>query len=146
MTNTGNHPEHEDFPWTIAVVDHPARSDSPAYRRSRALMQKLVAATADWVLPGSSYQDHHGGAVWLEDATGWLCVQLPLGIEWSAQFCADPIKVDRLRTYAQRLVDAFPNTLAGYQALGYQDAARLLSTPITTADQTIFATPTSSCS
>lgn len=134
MTDS-THPEHEDFPWMIAVVDHPARSDSPGYRRSRDLMQKLVATTPDWVLPGPSYQDHHGGAVWVKDHSGWLCLQLPLGIEWSAQFCADPAKVDRLRGYARRLVTAFSDTLPGYEALGYHDGSELLTTPITTADQ-----------
>lgn len=129
---SNTHPEHEQFPWTIAVVDHPARADSPGYRRSRELMQRLVEATPDWVLPGPPYQDHHGGAVWVNDDSGWMCLQLPLGIEWSAQFCADPAKVDRLRAYAQRLVAAFPKTLPGYGALGYHDGADLLTTPITT--------------
>ena len=92
--------EHEDFPWTIAVVDHPPRKDTPAYGRSRRLMIKLVGTLPDWVLAGDAYEDHHGGAVWVQDAAGWLCLQLPLGIEWSAQFCADPAKVDRLRQYA----------------------------------------------
>jgi hypothetical protein len=69
----------------------------------------------------------------VKDATGWLCLQLPLGIEWSAQFCADPGKVDRLRQYAVRVVAAFPGTLPGYTALGYKDAGGLLTTPITSA-------------
>ena len=88
---TSTHPEKEDAPWVIAVVDHPQRTDSPAYTRSRALMQSLVATTKDWVLSSDQYQDHHGGSVWVKDAAGWLCLQLPLGIEWSAQFCADQI-------------------------------------------------------
>lgn len=127
---TGTHPEHEDFPWMIAVVDHPKRSDSPGYVRSRALMQKLVATTTDWPFVGDSYQDHHGGSVWVQDATGWLCLQLPLGIEWSAQFCADPAKVDQLRRYARRVVAAFPLTVPGYEALGYAGARSLLDTVI----------------
>ena len=130
----GTHSEHEDFPWMIAVVDHPPRSDSPAYVRSRALMRKLVATTPDWTFAGDSYQDHHGGSVWVKDAQGWLCLQVPLGIEWSAQFCADPARVDGLRQYAARVVAAFPDTLPGYEALGYHDGATLLATPITDAD------------
>lgn len=131
----GTHPEHEDFPWTIAVLDHPPRKDTPAYGRSRRLMIKLVGTLPDWVLGGDAYEDHHGGAIWVQDAAGWLCLQLPLGIEWSAQFCADPAKVDRLRQYAGRVVAAFPATLPGYTALGYKDADQLLTTPITTAAQ-----------
>src|SRR5690348_10265890 len=101
---TATHREHEDLPWIIAVVDHPRRVDSPAYVRSRKLMRELVAASPDWILAGDSYEDHHGGAVWVKDATGWLCPQLPLGIEWAAQFCADPKKVDGLRQYAARVI------------------------------------------
>jgi Family of unknown function (DUF6424) len=132
MTET--HPEHEDFPWMIAVVDHPPRSDSPAYVRSRALMRQLVAATTDWTFAGENYQDHHGGSVWVKDAQGWMCLQVPLGIEWSAQFCADPAKIDGLRQYAARVVAGFPDTLPGYEALGYHDGASLLVTTITDAD------------
>lgn len=131
---TSTHPEKEDCPWMIAVVDHPQRTDSPAFTRSRALMQSLVATTKDWVLSGDQYQDHHGGSVWVKDSAGWLCLQLPLGIEWSAQFCADPAKVDLLRQYAARVVAAFPQTLPGYESFGYHDAQNLLSTPITSAD------------
>jgi Family of unknown function (DUF6424) len=124
------HLEHEDFPWIIAVADHAKRTDSNAYRESRALMHEIVKTTRDWILAGDSYQDHHGGSVWVKDAQGWLCVQLPLGIEWSAQFCADPAKVDQLRQYAARIVAAFPDTLPGYLALGYMDGQRLLTTPV----------------
>ncbi|MDQ1663251.1 MAG: hypothetical protein QOJ68_3231 [Blastococcus sp.] len=131
----GTHPEHQDFPWTIAVVDHPPRKETAAFARSRRLMIKLVGTIPDWVLAGDAYEDHHGGAIWVKDATGWLCVQLPLGIEWSAQFCADPAKVDRLRQYAERVVAAFPDTLPGYSALGYKDAAELLATPVASAVQ-----------
>src|ERR1700760_4750345 len=112
---TSTHPEHEDFPWIIAVVDHPRRVDSPAYVRSRNLMRKLVGVAPDWVLIGDTYEDHHGGGVWVKDTAGWLCLQLPLGIEWAAQFCADPKKVDELRRYAARIIAAFPQTLPGYQ-------------------------------
>jgi len=105
-------------------------------------MHKIVDTVDDWVLAprpapdGTTppYEDHHGGGIWVRDGDGWLFVQLPLGIEWSAQFCADPAKVDLLRQAAARLVRAFPATLDGYQELGYQVAATLLSTPITDAE------------
>jgi hypothetical protein len=96
-------------------------------------MGKLVATTPDWILAGDPYEDHHGGAVWVKDTTGWLCLQLPLGIEWAAQFCADPGKVDELRRYAARVVAAFPQTLPGYVALGYPDGEQVLSSSITDA-------------
>ena len=35
-------------------------------------MVELVATLPDWVLAGDAYEDHHGGAVWVKDATGWL--------------------------------------------------------------------------
>jgi Family of unknown function (DUF6424) len=132
---SSTHPEQEDFPWTIAVVDHPNRTDSPAYTKSRKLMNALAKTLTDWPFTPTPYQDHHGGSVWVKDAAGWLCLQVSLGIEWSAQFCADPAKVDRLRLQAQRVVTAFPATLPGYEAAGYHDAEALLATKITTADQ-----------
>lgn len=97
-------------------------------------MDRILDTTADWIVAGDKYQDHHGGSVWVKDDLGWLCVQVPLGIEWSAQFCADPAKVDQLRQYAARIVAAFPATLPGYRALGYMDGQRLLTTVIGDAD------------
>jgi hypothetical protein len=132
---TGTHPEHEDFPWTIAVVDHPARTDSPGYRASRTLMNKLAAAMPDWTFGSGPFEDHHGGGIWVKDTAGWLCLTLPLGIEWSAQFCADPAKVDRLRQLTARVVAAFPATLPGYVQAGYSRGEELLTTTITTADR-----------
>ena len=49
------------------------------------------------------FEDHHGGGLWLKDATGWFLVRNMAGMEWSSQFCADPAKVDLLRQNAQRL-------------------------------------------
>jgi hypothetical protein len=127
------HPESEDFPWDIAVVDHPPRRDSPLYSRSRKLMNTLAATLDTWAYGPGPYEDHHGGGLWVKDKDGWLCLQLPLGVEWSAQFCADPAKLDALRREAQRIISAFPDTLPGYVELGYQDAEPILTTPITDA-------------
>jgi hypothetical protein len=131
--STGVHTESEHYSWTIDVGDHPEREDSPAYRDSRAAMIKLVQQTQPWFFGGPPYQDHHGGGVWVKDSTGWLLLLGLAGIEWSAQFCADPAKVDLLRQYAQRLCAGFPETLDGYAALGYSAASELLTTPITDA-------------
>jgi Family of unknown function (DUF6424) len=130
----GVHTQHEDNPWTIDIVNHASRKDSAEYRRSRTLMGKLVAQVQPWWFGEAPYQDHHGGGIWLLDGTGWMLVFGPAGIEWSAQFCADPAKVDVLRVATQRLVAGFPDTLPGYVELGYQDAGGLLSRPITDAD------------
>jgi hypothetical protein len=135
MADAGVHTEHEDDPWTIHVADHPGRSDSPEYLHSRALMVELVKATQPWWYGPPPYQDHHGGGIWLKDADGWILIFGSAGIEWSAQFCADPAKIDLLRQQAARLVAGFPETIPGYVALGYHDGERLLTTPITNADQ-----------
>lgn len=127
------HLEKEITSWTILIPDHPPRKDSPEYLQSRRLMNTLAAQLPEWFYPAHQYHDHHGGGLWLKDAQGWLCVQQPLGIEWSAQFCADPVKVDRLRVSARRVVSAFPDTLPAYQELGYTAGAQLLATPITDA-------------
>jgi hypothetical protein len=127
------HPESEDFPWDIAVVDHPPRRDSALYSRSRKLMNTLAATLDTWAYGPGPYEDHHGGGLWVKDDAGWICLQLPLGVEWSAQFCADPTKLDALRREAQRIINAFPATLPGYVELGYDDAEPILTTSITDA-------------
>jgi hypothetical protein len=129
----GVHQEYEDYGWTIDVGDHPDRSDTSEYRASRAAMIKIVQETQPWFFGGPPYQDHHGGGIWVKDETGWLLLLGLAGIEWSAQFCADPAKVDQLRQYAQRLCAGFPATMAAYEDIGYTDAADLLNTPITDA-------------
>jgi Family of unknown function (DUF6424) len=60
-------------------------------------------------------------------------VLLPLGIEWSAQFAAEPRYVDEMRQIMNRLIAGFPLTLPGYEELGYTDARRILDTPIVDA-------------
>lgn len=131
------HEEHEDHAWTIAIGDHAARTETPVYNRSRKLMIKAVqeaSAAAPWYFGEPPYQDHHGGGVWVKSADGPLLFLLPAGMEWSSQFCADPAKVDRLRTWAQALVQAFPDTDAWYTSLGMTKADRaILETPIVDA-------------
>ena len=46
----------------------------------------------------------------MSDDRGWMCLLLPLGTEWAAQFCADAKKVDQLRRYAARVVAALPDS------------------------------------
>jgi hypothetical protein len=123
----GQHTEHEDQPWTVNIPNHPPRADSPEYVKSRALMNQMAKGVAGFYYGAEPYQDHHGGGLWLKDANGWFMVRNMAGIEWSAQFCADPKKVDQLRLNARRLYAAFPGVA---EQLGIRT---LLDTPITDA-------------
>jgi len=40
------HTEHEDRPWTVEIPDHPERTDSPGFRRSKTTMHKILTAVA----------------------------------------------------------------------------------------------------
>jgi hypothetical protein len=126
--NPATHTEHEDYPWTIEIPPHPKRTDTAEYRRSRRDMNRMAKKVEDLAYGVAPYQDHHGGGLWLKDAEGWFLVRNVVGIEWSAQFCADPAKVDRLRVNARRLYAGFPEAVA---ELGIRD---LLDTPITDAE------------
>lgn len=121
----GEHTEHEDHGWDINIPDHPPRSDSPEYQASRARLHELTGAGTFYGAP--PIQDHHGGGLWLKDSGGWFFVRNLAGIEWSAQFCADPARVDQLRLNASRLYAGFPDAV---QELGI---AELLGTAITDA-------------
>ena len=126
MSTPGEHTEHEDHGWDIYIPDHPPPSDSPEYVASRAKLHEL---TGDGTFYGPPpIQDHHGGGLWLKDSRGWFFVRNLAGIEWSAQFCADPARVDLLRDNAARVYAAFPDAV---EELGIAD---LLSTRITDAD------------
>lgn len=123
----GEHAEHEDEPWTIEIPDHPKRSDSPEYVKSRATMNRIARTVDGFYYGDAPFQDHHGGGLWLKDADGWFLVRNLGGVEWSSQFCADPQKIDALRTNAKRLYAGFPGVA---EELGIRD---LLDTPITDA-------------
>lgn len=135
-TNGSTHTEHENDAWTINIGDHPGRADTPLYGRSRKHMISAVQDAQPWIFGPPPYQDHHGGGVWVIGTDGLPAMYLlPAGIEWSAQFCADPAKVDVLRRNAAALVDAFPGTRNWYTATLRMSAADLaiLTTPITDA-------------
>lgn len=121
----GEHTEHEDHGWDIEIPDHPPRTDSPEYQDSRAELHHLAAGGTFYGQP--PIQDHHGGALWLQDDQGWFFVRNLAGIEWSAQFCADPARVDLLRLNARRVYAAFPDSA---DQLGIRE---LLDTPVTDA-------------
>lgn len=121
----------QDDPWSENVGDHPARSDSPEYVRSRAAMVRIIQTIPDWPLGPPPYQDHHAGSVPLHDGAGWFFVLDVAGSEWSGQFCLDPAKVDAWRQRVARIVMGFPATVSELEAIGYPDAPALLTTPIT---------------
>ena len=128
MTSTQPEPVHsesEDHQWDINVPDHPTRADSPEYVAARTKMNQIAAGTTGLVYGSPPFQDHHGSALWLQDAQGWFLVRNLAGIEWSAQFCADPAKVDLLRQNAKRLYDLLAPEIK--QEL---DPDGLLDTPI----------------
>lgn len=127
MTAAGVHTEHEDHGWTISIPDHPRRSDSPEYLKSRKVMNEIAREVTGFYYGPPPWQDHHGGALWVKDDQGWFMVKNLAGLEWSSQFAADPAKVDALRQNAQRLYAAFPGSA---KELGIED---LLATPITDA-------------
>jgi hypothetical protein len=122
----GTHTEHGDHPWTRVIPDHPERVDSPTYKRSRKKTNALAKTNPSFAYGPPPYQDHHGGGLWLKDGEGWFLIRNIFGIEWSAQFCADPAKVDILRRNAKRIYAAFP------EAVKELKIEVLLDHPITT--------------
>jgi hypothetical protein len=128
MTTDPVHSESETHGWDINVPDHPTRADSPEYVAARQKMNEIAAGATGLVYGPAPFQDHHGGALWLKDAQGWFLVRNCAGIEWSAQWCADPAKVDLLRQNAKRLYDLLQPEIK--QEL---DPGGLLDTPITDA-------------
>lgn len=139
-SNTAPHlgPTHtrgETKPWKIRIPDHAGREESSAFRAAKKVAKKIVAT-----MPGSEpfgpgpWQMHHGGSLWVFDDNGWALFINTVGIEWSAQFCADPAKVDVLRLNAKRLYAAFPESIPEMERLGYKAAGDILETPVVDAD------------
>ncbi|RJQ81621.1 DUF6424 family protein [Amycolatopsis panacis] len=126
----------ETHPWSVFVADHPQRADSRWFTAAKRTAKKILATfPADGLPYGPApWEMHHGGSLWVRGHDGWRIFLARAGIEWSMQFCADPVKVDRLRQDAATLVRAFPDTLPALEKLGYADAPDILSTPIKTAD------------
>jgi hypothetical protein len=129
------HVEQEDDPWGIQIPDHAQRADSAGFRASKALAKKIISTLgAGQEFYGSAaLQMHHGGSLWVLDGAGWFMVQNEAGIEWSAQFCADPAKVDALRLNAKRLYAGFPLSIPEMARLGYKNADSILNSQITDA-------------
>jgi hypothetical protein len=119
------HLEAEAHDWGINVPNHPTRADSPEYVAARNKMNEIAGQAAGMIYGQGPFEDHHGGALWLKDSRGWFMIRNQAGVEWSAQFCADPVKIDLLRQNAQRLYNLVSPAIK--QEL---DPDGLLDTPI----------------
>ena len=57
----GVHEESEDHPWTRRIPDHPPRTDSARYVRSRTAMNGFAEGISPFFYGDPDYEDHHGG-------------------------------------------------------------------------------------
>jgi hypothetical protein len=120
-------------PVTYHTAGHAPRKDSAYYVKARKALHQVVGTLDDHYYGPEPVQDHHGGGLWVYDDAGWFFVRNLVGIEWSGQFCADPVKVDALRKNARRLYAGFPKSFEEFKTLGI-DLETLLETPITDAE------------
>jgi hypothetical protein len=121
---------------TENIEGHAARTDSPEFVAARTTLHKIIGSLEPNPYGPGPIQAHHGGSIWLHGGASdndWHLVLNWAGIEWSAQFCCDPAKVDALRRNALAITDGLPTTLPALEALGYTDTA-LLTTEIKTPD------------
>jgi hypothetical protein len=131
---SGSHTHGETLPWEINIPDHAGRTESAGFRSAKRLAKKIVASLSGEEPFGSGpWHMHHGGSIWVFMDGTWRLFLNTVGIEWSAQFCADPEKVERLRINAKALYARFPETTPEMERLGYAKAAKILETPITDA-------------
>lgn len=140
---TGTHAEREDHPWAVSLPDHPKRTETTAFAHAKRAVHAILATVraqpgGDALLASltgpAGIQAHHAGSLWVYAEGQWSLFLNVAGVEWSAQWSADPAKVDLLRANAQRLYERFPETLAELVKFGYTEAADILRTPITDHD------------
>ena len=130
----GTHIRGESLPWKIRVRDHAGRTQSSTFRNAKKLAKDIMATMKGKEPYGPApWQMHHGGSLWVFSQGEWKLFLNTVGIEWSAQFCADPAKVDRLRLNARALYEAFPESVPEMRRMGYTTARKQLDTPITDA-------------
>lgn len=129
------HEQSESSHFRINIADHAQRTDSAEFRHAKVLAHRILATISNFFDDGTStpIQLHHAGSLWVHDKDGWFMLKNLAGIEWSAQFCADPAKVEKLRINALRLYNAFPDSIPQMVKLGYQDTD-ILTTEIKTQD------------
>lgn len=135
----GIHTEHEVNDWTTNIRDHPRRTESEEFRHAKTVMHKILAqirqndsSSLIATMAGSgSVQAHHAGSLFVYCDESWTLFLNSAGVEWSAQWSADPAHVDLLRQAAEKLYKRFPETLDELEKLGYGEAREILSTSIT---------------
>jgi hypothetical protein len=130
----GTHTHGETHPWKIRIPDHAGRKESSTFRAAKRAAKKIMATLKgrEPFGPGP-WQMHHGGSLWVFSDGEWKLFMNTVGMEWSAQFCADPVKVERLRQNARVLYAAFPESIPRLEELGLTKAEEILDTPITDA-------------
>lgn len=109
---------------SLADEQHFEWEEHPGYVTSQRKVYEL-AGQAGLTHGTGPYPSLHYGSLWLRDEHGWFRVRNLAGIEWSAQFCADPAKVDLLRQNAHRLYGLLAPEIK--QELDHEE---LLDTPI----------------
>jgi hypothetical protein len=128
----GVHQHGEELKWEINIPDHAGHKESSTFRKAKQVAKKIMATLEGQEPFGPGpWQMHHGGSLWVFSQGEWKLFFNTIGIEWSAQFCADPAKVDKLRLNAKTLYDAFPETIPEMEKLGLTKAREQLETPIT---------------
>jgi hypothetical protein len=131
------HSEKETHSWEITIPGHAPRKDSAHYRHSAETLKKLVALAPPGIYGPGPAECHHGGALWawthddVQHGVPFMVFNLA-GIEWSAQFCAAPYRVDLLRVNAFNFYTMYPNSLAALETMGCE-AYRLIGRPIVDA-------------
>ena len=142
MTDPGTHVEHETDDWSVSIPDHPGRTESEAFRRAKDALHKILAAVRAQqdgspliasVAGSGAVQAHHAGSLWVFAGGSWSLLLNTCGVEWSAQWAADPERVDLLRRNAAQLYARFPETLDELERLGYGEARQIISEPVTDA-------------
>ena len=91
------HTESETHTWTIDVGDHPTRTDSPEYVAAKKQMNEIAAGATGLIYGQPPYQDHHGSALWLQDAQGWFLVRNLAGIARIPKMFEDPFTEHKSR-------------------------------------------------
>jgi hypothetical protein len=116
-------------------VDHPPRRDSAGYRASPKLMAALADTLADWTYAPRPYQDHHGGTAWSKTETAGCARARASASSGQPSSTPTPPKPTGCASTPARLIAAFPLTFPGYADAGHTNGERLLSTPVTAAEQ-----------
>lgn len=129
------HTHGEDNPWAVYLEDHPPRQASRWFRAARRTARRILATLGPATYPygPGPWEMHHGGSLWVLTGDGWRVFRARAAVEWSVQFCADPAKVERLRTDAVALLAGFPATVPALRELGYRHVDEVLGTPVTDA-------------